>query len=201
MSESLRLVLAGFGGGAFVGQAETVARFFELRSRWAGAHNLSGPRALKDPGATDLTDAAALAELVDPAVPLYDIGAGSGVPGALVALLREDVRVVAIEPLAKRTAFLRQVISTLALRNLEVRRATWPIALEGPGAVVSRAVFPVPTWPGAAAAGGTSVTTVYRYLARERPPFDVGGFERVSTRLYAGPADSEHLLERWDRVG
>lgn len=199
VSERLRAVLAGFGGGAYVTRAEAVARFFELRGRWAGAHNLSGPKALRDPGATDLADAAALAEFVDPGVPLYDVGAGSGVPGALVALLRDDVRVIAVEPLAKRTAFLRQAIATLALVNLEVRRTTWPVALEGGAAVVSRAVFPVPAWPAAAAAGGPNVSTIYRYLARERPPFDAPGFELVTARRYVGPAGSEHLLERWDR--
>lgn len=199
MSEALRAVLSGFGGGAFLSHAERIGQFFALRARWAAAHNLSGPKALRDPGATDLADAAALAELADGATALLDIGAGSGVPGALVALLRPDLTVVALEPNAKRTAFLRQAIATLGLTNLSVDRTTWPIPLHRATAVVSRAVFPVPDWPVAAAAGGMHVVTIYRYLARERPPFDAPGFEQVSTRSYPGPAAPEHLLERWDR--
>jgi hypothetical protein len=182
VNDALRSVLRAFGEGAFEARVDDIARFFEIRARWAAAHNLSGPKALRDPGPTDLADAAALAEMVDAARPLVDVGAGSGVPGALVALLRPELSVLAVEPLAKRTAFLRQAIS-----------------LSGPVAVVSRAVFPVPDWPRAAAAAGENVTTIYRYLARERPPFDVEGFVRTTTRRYPGPSGGEHVLERWDR--
>ncbi len=199
MNDALRSVLRAFGEGAFEARVDDIARFFEIRARWAAAHNLSGPKALRDPGPTDLADAAALAEMVDAARPLVDVGAGSGVPGALVALLRPELSVLAVEPLAKRTAFLRQAISTLRIGGLRVERATWPIPLSGPVAVVSRAVFPVPDWPRAAAAAGENVTTIYRYLARERPPFDVEGFVRTTTRRYPGPSGGEHVLERWDR--
>ncbi len=199
VSDALRSVLRGFAGGAFVDRAEVIGQFFELRARWAGAHNLSGPKALRDPGPTDLADAAALAEVVSADWPLIDVGAGSGVPGAIVALLRPELTVVAVEPLAKRTAFLRQAIASLGLNGLRVERTAWPIRLSAPVAVVSRAVFPVPEWPRAAAAGGEAVRTIYRYLARERPPFDVTGFECAAQRVYPGPTGGEHLLERWDR--
>jgi 16S rRNA G527 N7-methylase RsmG len=199
VSEALRAVLAGFDGGAYLPHVERIAQFFALRARWAAAHNLSGPKALRDPGPTDLADAAALAELADASTVLHDVGAGSGVPGALVALMRPDLTVIAIEPIAKRTAFLRQAIATLGLTNLSVDRTTWPIPLHRTTAVVSRAVFPVPDWPAAAAAGGEQVVTIYRYLARERPAFGAPGFERVRVRSYPGPAAPEHLLERWDR--
>lgn len=199
MSDPLRGVLSAF---ALAPPDSTLARltsFFELRARWAKAHNLSGPRALRDPLGTDLADAAALAVLVASGLPLIDVGAGSGVPAILLAILRPDVRVVAVEPLAKRSAFLRQAGVTLGLDNLAVDRASWPVPLAGPSQLVSRAVFPVPEWPARAVAGGALVVRVHRYLARERPAFGVDDFALVGALDYAGPDATPHRLESWAR--
>lgn len=200
MNERIAALLGEFGLTFTPATVEAVARFFELRARWAQAHNLSGPRALQDPLAIDLADSAALASLAEGGLPLLDVGAGSGVPAALLALLRGDLRVTAIEPAAKRAAFLRQVGAALDLRNLRVERVSWPVPLSEPVQVVSRAVFPVPEWPARAVEGGPSVRTVHRYLARERPPFGVDGFELSGFRDYAGPGGASHRLESWTRI-
>lgn len=202
MSDALRGVLAAFALSPAPAESTLVRliSFFELRARWAKAHNLSGPRALRDPLGTDLADAAALASLVAADLPLVDVGAGSGVPAVLLAILRPDVRVLAVEPLAKRAAFLRQAGVTLQLVNLSVDRSSWPIPLTGPSQVVSRAVFPVPEWPARALEGGPNVVRVHRYLARERPAFDAEGFALVGALDYAGPDATPHRLETWARL-
>ena len=202
MSETLRGLLGGFALSPPPSEAviARVATFFELRARWAKAHNLSGPRALRDPVGTDLADAAALAALAVADLPLVDVGAGSGVPAVLVALLRPEMTVLALEPLAKRAAFLRQALSTLTLPNLTVERASWPIPLGGPSQIVSRAVFPVPEWPARAAEGGANVVRIHRYLARERPAFSASGFGLTAALDYSGPDDTPHRLETWTRV-
>lgn len=176
-----------------------IAEFFDLRARWAMAHNLSGPRALRDPGGTDLADAAALAAIVPADMPLVDVGAGSGVPSVLLALLRPELRIVAVEPLAKRAAFLRQAAGVLKLTQLSVERGAWPMGLAGTVQVVSRAVFPVSDWPRRAAEGGEFVARIHRYLARERPAFGVEGFTLSAALDYAGPDATPHRLESWSR--
>lgn len=201
MSDALRGILAAFAlptppDDALIARVDA---FFALRARWAQAHNLSGPRALRDPGGTDLADAAALAALIEADLPLLDVGAGSGVPAVLVALLRPDLAVVAVEPLAKRAAFLRQAGVTFGLTRLRVERTSWPIPLTEPVQVVSRAVFPVPEWPGRAVAGGPHVMRVHRYLAKERPDFGQAAFALTAALDYAGSDGTPHRLESWDR--
>lgn len=200
MSEAAEAILARFGLTAAPEQLARIAAFFELRARWAKAHNLSGPRALREPVETDLADAAALAALAGAEQPIVDVGAGSGVPSALTALLRPDLRLRAVEPLAKRAAFLRQAAATLGLAHLQVSRESWPLALAEPTQIVSRAVFPVAEWPRRAAEGGPQVAAIYRYLARERPDFDATGFHLDGALDYAGPGGAAHRLERWRRT-
>lgn len=201
MGEAAAAILARFALPHPVDAAliERIAAFFALRARWAQAHNLSGPKALATPEETDLPDGAALAVLAVADRPLLDVGAGSGVPAVLTALLRPELTVRAIEPSAKRAAFLRQAGVTLGLKRFEVMRAAWPVALTEPVQIVSRAVFPVPVWPAQAAAGGPLAETILRYLARERPPFGVDGYKESSALDYAGPRGAAHRLERWQR--
>lgn len=52
---------------------------------------------------------------------LADLGSGAGLPGIPVAIARPDVRVVLIERMQRRAAFLELVIEHLALGNAEVR--------------------------------------------------------------------------------
>src|SRR5712692_218000 len=62
-----------------------------------------------------------------PAVPepveLADLGSGAGLPGLVLAIMLPDVRVVLVEPMARRTTFLRECVIELGLNNVEVRRA------------------------------------------------------------------------------
>jgi len=44
-------------------------------------------------------------------------------PGLVLAILLPDVRVVLVEPLARRTTFLRECVAELGLGNVQVRRA------------------------------------------------------------------------------
>ncbi|GLI27245.1 ribosomal RNA small subunit methyltransferase G [Agromyces rhizosphaerae] len=52
-----------------------------------------------------------------------DVGSGAGLPGLVLALARPDVDFVLIEPMERRVAWLRDQVSALGLRNVEVVRA------------------------------------------------------------------------------
>jgi 16S rRNA (guanine(527)-N(7))-methyltransferase RsmG len=54
---------------------------------------------------------------------LADLGSGAGLPGLVLAILLADVRVVLVEPMARRTTFLGECVGELGLGNVEVRRA------------------------------------------------------------------------------
>ena len=90
---------------------------------------------------------AVVADLVPPDARILDIGSGAGLPGIPLALARPDLRVVLVEPLARRVEWLRTVLADLELpievergraEDTSVRRR-W----EGADVVTSRAVAPL----------------------------------------------------------
>lgn len=175
-------------------------RFFDLRARWAGTHNLSGPRALAQAWRIDLADGVAVA-MASGAARLVDVGAGSGVPGLIVACLSPERPVTLVEPIAKRTAFLRSAARELGLEVVEVMRGRWPASIEGPHVVVSRAVVDPAMWPTLALSAGEGVISVVRMLAARRPPMDVTGFTLADAVDYDLATDGARRVERWDRAG
>jgi len=74
-----------------------------------------------------------------------DVGSGAGLPGLVVAIARPALTVTLVEPLLRRTTFLREVVENLGLDNVEVVRGRAD-ALHGArsfDAVTSRAVAPL----------------------------------------------------------
>ncbi|MCA9557260.1 MAG: class I SAM-dependent methyltransferase, partial [Myxococcales bacterium] len=112
--------------------ATRLAAFLELRARWSRTHNLSGPGSLDDPWSVDVVDGVAVARAASAELPLVDVGAGSGVPGLVVACLDPARPVAAVEPCTKRAALLRTAAQTLGLVGVRVERARWPIELDHP---------------------------------------------------------------------
>jgi 16S rRNA (guanine527-N7)-methyltransferase len=53
---------------------------------------------------------------------LVDLGSGGGLPGIVLAAMRPQARVVLLEPMERRTDWLRYVVDELKLRNTEVLR-------------------------------------------------------------------------------
>jgi 16S rRNA (guanine527-N7)-methyltransferase len=58
--------------------------------------------------------------LQEPPVHLLDVGSGAGFPGLVLACVLPQARFTLVEPRQKRVSFLRHVIRTLGLRNVEV---------------------------------------------------------------------------------
>jgi 16S rRNA (guanine527-N7)-methyltransferase len=54
---------------------------------------------------------------------LLDVGAGAGLPGVVIAILRSDVQVTCLDAVAKKVAFVQQVAAELGLPNLRARHA------------------------------------------------------------------------------
>lgn len=49
---------------------------------------------------------------------LLDVGAGAGLPGVVIAILRDDIDVSCLDAVAKKVAFVQQVSAELGLPNL-----------------------------------------------------------------------------------
>jgi 16S rRNA (guanine527-N7)-methyltransferase len=112
---------------------EAVAVFgdrLELAERYgallAGAgvkRGLVGPREAPRLWERHLLNCAGLSELLEPGQTVVDIGSGAGLPGIVLAVRRDDVEVVLVEPLLRRATFLSEVIAELELSHVSVRRA------------------------------------------------------------------------------
>ncbi|MBU8828864.1 16S rRNA (guanine(527)-N(7))-methyltransferase RsmG [Mycolicibacterium goodii] len=110
--------VASFVFGERLEAAERYARIL------AGAGvewGLIGPREVDRLWDRHILNSAALGELVEPGERVADIGSGAGLPGIPLALSRPDVHVTLIEPLLRRSEFLREVVAELGIDVTVVR--------------------------------------------------------------------------------
>jgi 16S rRNA (guanine527-N7)-methyltransferase len=83
---------------------------------------LIGPREADRLWDRHLLNCAAVGELIPSGASVTDVGSGAGLPGIVLAIARPDLAVVLVEPLARRTAFLSEVVSGLGLDRVAVVR-------------------------------------------------------------------------------
>jgi 16S rRNA (guanine527-N7)-methyltransferase len=103
-------------------QCERLVAYGALILKWNKVYNLT---AVREPNAVlthHLLDSMAVVGPLRRERPgagrLLDVGAGAGLPGVVVAILRDDIDVACLDAVAKKTAFVQQVASELGLRNL-----------------------------------------------------------------------------------
>ena len=102
----------------------------ELAVRYAGLlmtdgveRGLLGPRESARIWDRHLLNCAVIAELVPSGVAVVDVGSGAGLPGVVLAVARPDLSVVLVEPLARRAAFLSELVVSLGLADTTIVRA------------------------------------------------------------------------------
>lgn len=85
---------------------------------------LIGPREAPRIWERHLLNCAAVAELIQDAVRVIDVGAGAGLPGLVLALARPDLEVTLVEPKLRAATFLTEVVTSLKLEvQVKVVRA------------------------------------------------------------------------------
>ena len=128
-----------FGAGL-----ERARRYAAILAGAGVERGLIGPREVDRLWDRHLLNSAAVGELLEPNARVADIGSGAGLPGIPLALARPDLRVTLIEPLLRRSEFLREVAAELDVDVTIVRgraeEATVQDRVGEMDAVVSRAV-------------------------------------------------------------
>lgn len=109
-------------------QAESLLRYVALLRRWNRVHNLTAIRTEEEALSHHILDSLAIvAPLENLAYPealrLLDIGAGGGLPGIPLAILRPAWQCTLVDAVEKKCVFLRQVRMELGLANVQVRNA------------------------------------------------------------------------------
>ena len=132
--------------GVFASRLGLAEAFARLLATEGVTRGLIGPREAPRLWERHLINCAVLTDLLPDGAEVCDIGSGAGLPGLVLAIRRLDLRVTLVEPLLRRTTFLEEAVSLLALEGVEVVRARAE-ELHGRRAfdvVTSRAVAPLP---------------------------------------------------------
>lgn len=102
-------------------QAEQMLAYLALLNRWNAVHNLT---AVRDPLAQvslHVLDSLSLLPFVgEDCRVLADIGSGAGLPALMLAVMRPQMRVYAVEAGHKKAAFIRHAAIHLRLDNVAV---------------------------------------------------------------------------------
>lgn len=122
----------------------TAERYAEMLATAGVERGLLGPREVDRIWDRHLLNSAAVAEVLEHGERIVDIGSGAGLPGIPLAIARPDLKVILLEPLLRRSEFLKEVVAELGLTVEVVRgRAEEPWVREQFGerdVAVSRAV-------------------------------------------------------------
>lgn len=121
---------------------EASVRFAELLVEHGEERGLIGPRELPRLWSRHIVNSAAVASFLPASGVVADVGSGAGLPGVVLAAMRPDLTFHLIEPMERRVAWLREVIDTIGLTNVEVyqRQAQELHGSQEYAAVTARAV-------------------------------------------------------------
>ena len=125
---SLTNGLDALGLHASAGQLAKLQTYARLLLKWNRTYNLVGattPQVLIE---SHLLDSLAALPALDRWLPvgnppLLDIGSGAGLPGIALAILRDHLPLMLVEPIGKKAAFLRQAIAQCGLRQVRVLKS------------------------------------------------------------------------------
>jgi 16S rRNA (guanine527-N7)-methyltransferase len=137
--------LTASAAAVFGDRLPAAVRYGELLATAGVERGLIGPREAPRLWDRHLLNCAVVAELLPVGVAVIDVGSGAGLPGLALALARPDLRVTLLEPLARRVAFLTEVVAELGLVGVDVVRGRAEVSVGKLAApvVTARAVAPL----------------------------------------------------------
>jgi 16S rRNA (guanine527-N7)-methyltransferase len=183
----------------FFGESWTaISAFHSLLVDEGVRRGLVGPREVPRLWERHLLNSAVVVPYLPETGRIIDLGSGAGLPGIVVAAMRQDAEVVLLDPMERRTDWLREVAAALGLPNVVVLRArAEDVHRELSGvAVTARAVAPLDRlyrWSlPLLVRGGVLVA-----LKGARAQAEVEAAARVGAKLGGGPAEvmSVHAID------
>lgn len=124
---------------------DAVRRYAHLLREHGEVRGLLGPREQSRLWERHLLNSAAVVQFLPRDGVVVDVGSGAGLPGIVVAAMLPAARVILVEPMERRVAWLEEVVEELGLGNVEVfrgRAEEYDGAIEA-DAVTARAVAPM----------------------------------------------------------
>jgi 16S rRNA (guanine527-N7)-methyltransferase len=116
---NLHKLLESNGIGISTASADHLEKFCEILLEWNKIHNLTGAKDKKSVY-ENIIDALYPVTFMDFPKNILDVGTGAGFPGLVLAIALDKSHFTLCEPLKKRAAFLRFVVTTLGLLNVTI---------------------------------------------------------------------------------
>jgi 16S rRNA (guanine527-N7)-methyltransferase len=104
-----------------------LVEYVALLDKWNRVYNLTAIRDAERIVSVHLLDCLAVVPYLR-GNRVLDVGSGAGLPGIPIALARPDIRVTMLDSSHKKTAFLRQAVAELQLKNAAIvceRAESW----------------------------------------------------------------------------
>lgn len=151
MSESQNAIQQGLQNGLHelgldlnVEQQQQLLRYMELLAQWNKVYNLTAVRNPVEMLTYHVLDSLAVIAPLrrytqGQEMRLLDVGSGGGLPGVVIAICCPEIQVICVDAVAKKTAFIQQVVGALGLKNLKAQHARVE-SIDAPHAlIISRA--------------------------------------------------------------
>ena len=103
-------------------RAELARAYYDLLATDGLTRGFMGPREKDRLWDRHILPCALTQSLYEEGKTVVDVGSGAGLPGVPLAIARPDLEITLLEPLLKRSTFLREVVDKLKLGNVHVAR-------------------------------------------------------------------------------
>ena len=186
--------------------ASALTIWLDLLATWNARVDLTAARSADELVDLMLADALVLSPRIPERARVVDVGTGAGAPGLALAILRPDLEMTLVEPLAKRGAFLRTVLGTLLLTprvTLDGRKGD-SVAASQPHAwhvALARATLAPTPWLDLASSLLQPDGSAWVFLAREPNP-TTAAYSVADDVSYRWPlTKAERRLVRYELKG
>lgn len=104
--------------------AENLRKFHDFLCTAGVDRGLLGPREVPRMWSRHIANSVVIESLIPLNASVVDVGSGAGLPGLPLAIVRPDLKVTLLEPLARRVSFLEEAVDVLGIRKqVDVLRA------------------------------------------------------------------------------
>ena len=98
---------------------EQLVKYLDLLLKWNKVHNLTAINNLSEGVKKHLLDSLSVLSFVKKGT-ILDVGSGAGLPGIIIALIRDDIAVTSIDSVGKKCRFMEYAKLNLDLSNFNV---------------------------------------------------------------------------------
>ena len=119
LKQQLQTGISGLGLDLSNAQQNKLVHYLILLDKWNKAYNLSGIKEIEQMLSYHLLDSLAIIPHIEGNI-ILDVGTGAGLPGIPLAIFYPEKKFFLLDSNGKKTRFLFQVKTELALENIEV---------------------------------------------------------------------------------